>query len=151
MPDELITTLFSLAVSFAMLVLVLLAPTMVWAKMQVSIIAQDAARVAAITDNPGDVQNQIAVDAKNARLPLTFGGQTLFTLTQNTSPVPGAPGFTMTGGDTAPSTSVTVQYLVPLPFDRVLTLFGGPTLPITVPISASASYVNETQYSGTGE
>ncbi|MCY0875652.1 MAG: hypothetical protein OWT28_05230 [Firmicutes bacterium] len=151
MPDELITTLFSVAVSFCMLVLVLLAPTLVWAKMQVSIIAQDAAQVAAITDNARDVQRQITTDAQNAKLPLTFDGQTLFTLTEMSSSQPGATGFTMAGGADAPSTTVTIDYQAPLPFDRVLTLFGGPTLPVTIPISESATAYNETQYTGTGE
>ncbi|MHB1629325.1 MAG: hypothetical protein ACYCVB_13285 [Bacilli bacterium] len=150
MPDELITTLFSVAVSFAMVVLVLLAPTMVWAKMQVQMIAQNAARVAAITANPTDVQNQIAVDAQNAKLPMTWNGQTLFSITNLSTPTPGATGFTMAGGNTSPSTTVTIQYNAPLPFDRVLTLIGGPVLPITVPITESASYYNEVQYTGTG-
>ena len=149
MTGTLITTLVSIAVSFAMLVLVVLTPTLVWDQLALMTVAQNAARVAAITQNTQAVQAEIQTDLTAEHLPTTYNGQTLFTLTNlqvTTSPT----GYAVAGGPATTNTSVTITYDAPLPFDRALTLIGGSSLPPTVTMTQTASYYNETQYTGAG-
>ena len=149
MTSSLITALVSIAVSFAMLVLVVLTPTLVWDQFALMTVAQNAARVAAITQNTQAVQQEIQTDLTAEHLPTTYHGQTLFTLTNlqvTTSPT----GYSVAGGPSTTNTTVTIQYDAPLPFDRALTLFGGSALPATVTMTQTASYFNETQYTGAG-
>jgi len=150
MPSNLITTLFGVEVSFVMAMVVLLAPPITMAWITVHNIVHDAARVAAITQNVTDIQNQIQLDLQDGNLPTTWNGNTLFSVTELTSPTPGATGYIVQTGPTSQDATVTIQYNVPLPFDRALTLIGGPILSATFPITASASYYNETQYTGPG-
>lgn len=147
MQGQLITALFGIATSFAMVVLVLLAPTLVWTKIALMTVAQNAARVAAITQSNSAIQNEIALTMQTENLTTQLNGQTLFSFSQ---PTANAPGWSVTGGASAPVTSVTIDYNAPLVFDRALTLLGGPVLPFTIPVSETGTYVNETQYSGAG-
>ena len=81
MPSNLITTLFAICVSFAVTLLLILAPPLVSMKLQMDAIAQDAARVYAITGNTGAVQSEINADLAADNLPTTWNGQTLVSVT----------------------------------------------------------------------
>ena len=149
MPSNLITTLFGICVSFAVTVILLLAPSLVSLKLQMNAIAQDAARVYAITGDPGAVQNEINADLTSDNIPTIWDGQTLVSGTS--VPVEGSePGVTTKSTPTSENARVSIRYYAPIPFDRALTLFGGPVLAKTVPITASASGWNEVQYTGVG-
>ncbi|MHB1681242.1 MAG: hypothetical protein ACYCYO_00240 [Bacilli bacterium] len=148
MPAGLLTTLFALAVSFMMLVIVTLAPTLLFAKVQLQAVAQNAARMAAITQSTSDVQVEIAQNLQDAHLPVTWQGNTLFVV-QNMQTAAGSTGYAVQTGPTTQETTVTIQYDAPLPFDRALTLVGGPVLNLTLPITETGTYFNETQYTGT--
>lgn len=147
MPSQLITTLFAICVSFAVLVILVLAPPLVGMKLQMDAIAQDAARVYAITGSAGAVQSEINADLAADHLPTTWNGQTLVSVTA-VSPAGGEPGYSATSTPTSPHANVSISYNAPVPFDRALTLFGGPTLGLTVPMTASATAWNEVQYTG---
>lgn len=148
MLDTSVTTLFNVAVGFVMMVLVLLAPSPIGAVLQLQNVAQTAARVAAITQNEGEVQSAIADAMQADNLPTEVNGQTLFAFTDNASVQSGQTGFAAQNGPNAVVTTVTIQYNVPLYFDRALTVIGGPVLSFTLPVSVSQSYWNETQYTG---
>lgn len=136
-----------MAVSFSLLILTFLAPTLLFAKMQVATIAQNAARTAAITQSISAVQQEITQDLASANLPVTWDGQTLFTV-QN---VQSGTGYNVQTGSQTPEATVSITYNVPLPFDRAFTLIGGQPLAATIPIQETATYYNETQYTGDGE
>lgn len=131
-----------------MMVLVLLAPSPIGAMLQLQNVAQAAARVASLTQNESDVQTAIAQAMQADNLPTEVNGQTLFTFTANTAVQSGQTGYTMQNGMNAAISTVTIQYNVPLYFDRALTVIGGPVLSFTLPVSVSQSDWNETQYTG---
>ena len=135
------------ALMFGMMMILVIygAPPMLWAKNSLQIVAQDAARIASISADPSQVQSEIQAEIQNQNLPTTWNGQTLFNYTVN-----GTPGYSYQLGPNVTTTTVTINYNVPVPFDKVLTGFGGPLLSITVPISITGTYYNETQYTGTG-
>lgn len=124
-----------------------LAPPLVIMKLELGTVAHDAARVAAITGSVQEVQNQINVDLAAEHLPTTWNGQTLFNVTE-LQVGQQAPGYIVTSTPTSPSATVEIQYNAPPPFDRALTLFGGPVFSATVPMTSQASYWNEVQYTG---
>lgn len=152
MPSNLITTLFSICVGFAIAMIILLAPPMISMKIDLATVARNAAKTAAVSANTQDVENQINLDLQTEHLPTTWtvDNQTvsLFTVTQVSTPSAGQTGYSETNGPGIPTATVTVQYNAPLPFDRALTLFGGPVLPMTIPMTETASYYNEDQYTG---
>lgn len=147
MPSNLITTFFMICVGFAVAMILFLAPPLVVMKLELATVAHNAARVAAITGNVQDVQNQITADLSAENLPTTWNGQTLFNVTELQVGQNG-PGYLVTSTPTSPSATVEIQYNAPLPFDRALTLFGGPVFSATVPMTSQASYWNEVQYTG---
>ncbi|KUO97269.1 hypothetical protein [Ferroacidibacillus organovorans] len=149
MPSNLITTFFAICVSFSVLVILVLAPSLVGMKMQMDGIAADAARVYAITGSMSDAQNELSADLSAMNLPTTYNGQTLITV----SAVPsgsGQTGVSATSTPTSANASLSVNYHAPIPFDRALTLFGGSALPMTTPMTAVATQWNEVQYTGVG-
>ncbi|MHB1683268.1 MAG: hypothetical protein ACYCYO_10705 [Bacilli bacterium] len=147
MPSNLITTLFAICVSFAVTVILILAPPLVSMKLQMDAIAQDAARVYAITGSTDAVQSEIDADLAADNLPTTWNGQTLVSVTA-VSPASGELGYSATSTPTSSNANVSISYNAPVPFDRALTLFGGPPLGLTVPMTASATAWNEVQYTG---
>ncbi|EJY54758.1 hypothetical protein URH17368_2600 [Alicyclobacillus hesperidum URH17-3-68] len=149
MPSNLITTLFAICVSFAVAVLVILAPPLVDTKLKMDAVAQDAARVYAITGDATAAQNEMNADLAAEHLPTSWNGQPLVSVTPA---VPGSnqPGVAVNASPTSPNSSVSIQYNAPVAFERALTLFGGPALPATVPMTASATEWNEVQYTGVG-
>lgn len=149
LPSNLITTLFAICVSFAVAVILVLAPPLVSTKLKMDAIAQDAARVYSITGNVGATQNEINADLAAEDLPTSWDGQTLVAIT----PIPAGtnqPGYEVNATPTSVNSDVAIQYNAPVPFDRALTLFGGPALPATIPMTASATQWNEVQYTGVG-
>lgn len=112
-------------------------------------IAQDAARVYAITGDIGATQSEINADLMAAHLPTTWDGQTLVSVTP-TMVGSNQPGYELDSTPTSVNANVQIQYNAPIPFDRALTLFGGAALPVTVPMTASATQWNEVQYTGVG-
>lgn len=149
MPSNLITTLFAICVSFAVTVILVLAPTLVWTKMTMDSIAADAARVYAITGSTSDAQHEIRADLSAMNLPTTWNGQTLITL-RSVAPGSLQTGVSATSTPASPNAKVSITYQAPIPFDRALTLFGGPALPATVSMTATATQWNEVQYTGVG-
>ena len=149
MPSNFITTLFSICVSFAVTVILVLAPSLVGMKMQMDGITADAARVYAITGSTRDAQNEISADLSAMNLPTTWNGQTLI-MVNPVSPGSGQTGVSATSTPTSANASLSVNYHAPIPFDRALTLFGGPALPATTPMTAVATQWNEVQYTGVG-
>ena len=147
LPSNLITTFFMICVGFAVAMILFLAPPLVVMKLELGAVAHDAARVASITGSVQDVQNQIDVDLAAEHLPTTWNGQTLFNVTE-LQVGRSEPGYMVTSTPTSPSATVEIQYNAPLPFDKALTLFGGPVLSATVPMTTQASYWNEVQYTG---
>ncbi|QSO52823.1 hypothetical protein JZ785_02515 [Alicyclobacillus curvatus] len=149
MPSNLITTLFAICVSFAVAVIVMLAPPLVSTKLKMDTVAQDAARVYAITGSVNAVQNEVTADLAAEHVPTSWNGQTLISV----SVIPDGSqqaGVVMDATPSSENSDVVIQYNAPVPFDRALTLFGGPVLPATIPMSASASLWNEVQYTGVG-
>lgn len=146
MPSNLITTLFGICVSFAVTAILLLAPSLVGMKLQMNAIAEDAARVYAVTGDPVAVQNEMNADLATENIPTTWDGQTLVSVTEPADTT--EPGVSETSTPTSESANVFIQYNAPVPFDRALTLFGGPALDETVPMTATASAYNEVQYTG---
>ncbi|KYP79896.1 hypothetical protein [Ferroacidibacillus organovorans] len=149
MPSNLITTLFAICVSFAVAVILILAPPLVDTKIKMDAIAQDAARVYAITGDIGATQSEINADLMAAHLPTTWDGQTLVSVTPTTVGS-SQPGYATDSSPTSTNAGVEIQYNAPIPFDRALTLFGGPALSATIPMTASATQWNEVQYTGVG-
>ncbi len=147
LPSNLITTFFMICVGFAVSMLLFLAPPLVVMKLELTTVAHNAARVAAITGSVQDVQNQINLDLASEHLPTTWNGQTLFDVTE-VQVGNDETGYALTSTPTSPSATVEIQYNAPLPFDRALTLFGGPVLSATIPMTSKASYWNEVQYTG---
>ena len=147
MPGQLVTTLVQIGVSVALFVLILLAPTLVWAKMDVAAVAQAAARVAATTQDSAAVQNEIVTTLEAEHMPTTYNGQTLFTFTESAV---GQTGYNVADAPASAVATVSITYQAPLPFDRVLTLLGGAALAATIPVTETASAYNESQYTGTG-
>lgn len=149
MPSQLITTLFAICVSFAVAVILILAPPLVDTKIKMDAIAQDAARVYAITGDISATKSEINADLMAAHLPTTWNGQTLVSVTPTTVGS-SQPGYALDSTPTSANANVLIQYNAPIPFDRALTLFGGSALPVTVPMTASATQWNEVQYTGVG-
>lgn len=147
LPSNLITTFLMICVGFAVAMMVILAPPVVIAKLDLATVAHNAARVASITGSVNDVENEINLDLQAEHLPTTWNGQNLFTvkLLQNGQ---SGTGFRVTSQPTSPSATVEIDYNAPMPFNRALTLFGGPTLDFLIPMTAKASYWNEVQYTG---
>lgn len=145
---NLITALYSLLIACVMLMILVLAPLTIWADIALGSVVQNAARVAAVTQDQVQVQNEIALDLQNNNLPTTMNGHTLFALTNIGQPTSNATGFYLTGQPTSEETSVTIQYDLPMPFDKALTLIGGPALNFTIPITRTGTYYNEQQYTG---
>lgn len=145
---NLISSLYALAIALTMLMIMVLVPVMLWTDMSVNMACENAARMAAITQNTTDIENEIQTDLQHSHLPTTMNGQTLFTLTDLQTPSPRLTGFYVDGTPSSTETSVTIQYNLPIPFDRALTLIGGPMIDITLPISRTATVYNEAQYTG---
>lgn len=149
MPSNLITTLFAICVSFAVAIILILSPPLVGMKLKMDAVAQDAARVYAITGDVGATQNEMNTDLAAMHLLTTWDGQSLVSVT----PTPvgsGQPGYVVNATPTSANANVVIQYSAPVPFDRALTLFGGAALPATVPMTASATQWNEVEYTGVG-
>jgi len=147
MPASLLTSILSVAVGALMLVLVVLVPTVVMTDIKLAAIAQNAARVAAITDSQTAVSNEIASAMQKSGLPTSWNGQTLYTDQVQTG---SETGFALAGGSTATNTTVTIYYNMPVLYDKAFTLVGGVQLAPTFPVSQASTYINETQYTGTG-
>lgn len=148
MPSNFTMVLLEICVSFALTIFLLCAAPVVIAYVKLNSVSHNAARVAAITQDVQSVQAEITNDLTNEHLATTWNGQTLFTITNLQTPTPGSTGYAVQTGNTTPDATVTIQYNVPLPFDRAFSLFGGPVLPITIPVTKQATYYNETQYTG---
>lgn len=149
MPSNLITTLFAICVSFAVAVILILAPPLVSTKLKMDMIAQDAARVYSITGNVGATQNEINADLAAEGLPTSWNGQTLVSVTL----IPSGSnqvGYEVNANPSSENADLVIHYNAPVPFDRALTLFGGPALGATIPMTASATEWNEVQYTGAG-
>ena len=149
MPSNLITTLFAICVSFAVAVTVMLAPPLVSTKLKMDAVAQDAARVYAITGSTSAVQNEVNSDLAAEHVPTSWNGQTLVSVSV-TPDGSQQVGVAINATPTSSNSDVVIQYNAPVPFDRALTLFGGPVLQATIPMTASASLWNEVQYTGVG-
>ncbi|WDL96497.1 hypothetical protein [Alicyclobacillus sp. ALC3] len=149
MPSNLITTLFAICVSFAVAVMVMLAPPLVSTKLKMDAIAQDVARVYAITGSINAVQNEVNADLAAEHVPTSWNGQTLVSVSV-TPDGSQQVGVAINATPTSSNSDVVIQYNAPVPFDRALTLFGGPVLQATIPMTASASLWNEVQYTGVG-
>lgn len=147
MPSNLITTLFGICVSFAVAVIVILAPPLVSTKLKMDAIAQDAARVYSITGDLGATQNEINADLAAEHLPTRWDGHALVSVTLTPAGSQQL-GYQANAAPTSENSEITIRYNAPLPFDRALALFGGPTLQATLPITASATEWNEVQYTG---
>lgn len=148
MPDNFISTLFSIAVSFCVFMLIVLAPPLIVTKIRMSTVAQDAAHVYAVTGSVTDAINQVNLDLQNFGLPTTWNGHTLFQVqaAASSSDV----GYVFDSSPTSQDATVALQYQAPLLFARALKLIGGPELPWTVAMTAHGTTYNEVQYTGSG-
>jgi hypothetical protein len=149
LPSNLITTLFAICVSFAVAVIVVLAPSLVSTKLKMDAVAQDATRVYAITGSISAVQNEVNADLAAEHVPTSWNGKTLVSVSVISDGSQQA-GLAVNATPTSENADVVIQYNAPVPFDRALTLFGGPVLQATLPMTASASLWNEVQYTGVG-
>jgi len=148
-PDNLIGSMFSVCVGFAMMVLVLMAPPLVMTKLNMFMEAHNAARVYAVTGNAGNVASQLSADLNAAHTPLAWNGNTLFRVSQ-LQPGQTGPGYVLDSSPSAQSATVTFQFNAPIPFDRALTFFGGPAFSSAAAMTETASQYNELQYTGMG-
>ncbi|WP_029422088.1 hypothetical protein [Alicyclobacillus macrosporangiidus] len=101
--------------------------------------AENGARVAALTGDTQTAQEAVADILQEANLPQTYHGQTLWTVSSTS----------VINGPAQPEAKVTIQYQAPILFPDLFGALGHPnSLPLTIPLSVSASAANETYFTG---
>jgi hypothetical protein len=132
---ELVATAAGLVVLGAILIF----PSLLHERQVLVTAAENGARVAALTGDVATVQQAVANTLQQAKLPLTWHGQSLWS----------ADTTTVTNGPAQPEAVVTVHYNAPILFPNLLAALGHPnSLPVTIPITVTASFMNETYFTG---
>ncbi|ACV58211.1 hypothetical protein [Alicyclobacillus acidocaldarius] len=99
--------------------------------------ADNGARVAAITGDTQVAEQAVADTLTEAGLPQSYGGQSLWSMSSTT----------VTSGTADPEVQVTVHYNAPILFPDLFAALGHPnSLPLTIPLSVTASDVNEAYF-----
>ncbi|WP_236011215.1 hypothetical protein [Alicyclobacillus fructus] len=99
--------------------------------------AENGARVAAITGDASAAEQAVEDTLQASGLPLTYNGQTLWS----------ASSTEVSADVSTPEAQVTVQYDAPFLFPDLLAAIGAPnSFPATIPMSVTASDVNEAYF-----
>lgn len=134
-------TLVSVAALLVMFGALIIVPAIMHVQQVVITAAQNGARVASLTENTDQVQQAVGETLQASQLPTTYNGQTLFTVSATN----------VQNGPSAPVATVTVSYHAPILFPNIMAGLGHPnSLPLSIPLKITESYVNETYWSGAG-
>lgn len=129
--------LVSTAAGLVVLGLILIMASLLHVRSVLVTAAENGARVAAITGDTASAEQAVADTLTEAGLPQSYGGQSLWSMSSTT----------VNAGTADPEVQVTVNYNAPILFPDLFAALGHPnSLPLTVPISVTASDVNETYF-----
>ncbi|SFV09530.1 hypothetical protein [Alicyclobacillus macrosporangiidus] len=132
-------SLVSVAALLVVLGLLLIFSSLIHVRQVLVTAAENGARVAALTGDTQTVQEAVADTLQEANLPQTYHDQTLWTVSSTS----------VVNGPAQPEAKVTIQYHAPILFPNLFRALGHPnSLPVTIPLSVSASAVNETYFTG---
>ena len=137
---NLYVTLVSVSALLAVTGMLFMVPHFLHVRTVLITAAQNGARVAAITGDEAQVRRVVERTIQDAKLPTQYKGVTLFSIS-NTQ---------VQSGVRDPLATVKVQYQAPTLFPNLFAILGKPnSLPVSIPMSVTQSYVNET-YFGSG-
>ncbi|WP_245784097.1 hypothetical protein [Alicyclobacillus macrosporangiidus] len=131
--------LVTTAAALVVLGLIIIFSSLIHVRQVLVTAAENGARVAALTGDTQTVQEAVANTLQEAKLPQTYHGQTLWTVSSTS----------VTNGPAQPEAKVTIQYQAPILFPNLFRALGHPySLPVTIPLSVTASATNETYFTG---
>ncbi len=132
-------SLVSTAAALVALGLIIIFSSLIHVRQVLVTAAENGARVAALTGDTQTVQKAVADTLQEANLPQTYHDQLLWTVSSTS----------VTNGPAQPEAQVTVQYQAPILLPDLFGALGHPnSLPLTIPLSVSASAANETYFTG---